>query len=244
MCKDLLLRAVRIDGELPRGSYLHQVAAINNLKRMDELRFHKSVTFFVGENGIGKSTLVEGIAVALGFNPEGGSINFCFSTNDSHSNLYNYLVVSKGTRRWKDGYFLRAESFYNVASHLDQLDSRLLQSYGGTSLHKQSHGESFMALVANRFGGQGIYILDEPEAALSPMRQMELLCHIHRLVEEGSQFLISTHSPILMAYPGGEVLQLTEQGITAISYEETEHFRLTRQFLNAPEKMCQYLFEK
>ena len=153
-------------------------------------------------------------------------------------------------KRHRDGFFLRAESFYNVASNIDELDAepgggaKLISSYGGVSLHKQSHGESFLALVENRFSGNGLYILDEPEAALSPMRMMELICHIHNLVEQNSQFIISTHSPILMAYPGAEVLQISEEGIESVPYEETEHFCLTRQFLYAPEKMLQYLLKK
>lgn len=250
MQNNLFLRSIRLSDELPKESYLNQVAAIRHLKRMGELNFQKPVTFLVGENGVGKSTLIEGIAVAMGFNPEGGSINFSFSTEDSHSELHRFLAVSKGTKRRKDGYFLRAESYYNVASNIDQLDrepglgARLIDSYGGKSLHHQSHGESFLSLIEHRFGGNGIYILDEPEAALSPMRMMELICHIHDLVEKNSQFIISTHSPILMAYPNAEVLQISEKGIESVSYEDTEHFRLTRQFLNAPEKMLQYLLKK
>ena len=248
MQNNLFLRSIRLSDELPKGSYLNQVAAIRHLKRMGELNFQKPVTFLVGENGVGKSTLIEGIAVAVGFNPEGGSINFSFSTEDSHSELYRFLTVSKGTKRRKDGYFLRAESYYNVASNIDQMDrepglgARLIDSYGGKSLHHQSHGESFLSLIEHRFGGNGIYILDEPEAALSPMRMMELICHIHDLVEKDSQFIISTHSPILMAYHGAEVLNLTEDGIQSVPYKETEHYQITKQFLNAPEQMCRYLF--
>ncbi len=250
MQNNLFLRSVRLNEELPRQSYLNHVAAVRHIQAMGGLEFHKPVTFFVGENGVGKSTLIEGIAVAMGFNPEGGSVNFSFSTEDSHSELYRFLTVSKGTRHRKDGYFLRAESYYNVASNIDQLDrepslgARLIDSYGGTSLHKQSHGESFLSLIEHRFGGNGLYILDEPEAALSPMRMMELICHIHDLVQRDSQFIISTHSPILMAYPDAEVLQISEEGIESVSYEDTEHFRLTRQFLNTPEKMLQYLLKK
>ncbi len=247
--QNLFVRSIRISEELPRGSYLNHVPAVRQLKQQKELKFTKAVTFLVGENGIGKSTLLEAIALSLGFNAEGGSRNFNFSTEDTHSELYNYITVSKGVQRWKDGYFLRAESFYNVASNIDRLDreasigGNLIDSYGGTSLHKQSHGESFMALIENRFGGRGIYLLDEPEAALSPQRQLELLYHINRLVKEGSQFIISTHSPMLMAYPDGEVLYLTENNISPIPYEETEHFKLMKQFLNSPERMLRILFE-
>lgn len=239
---DLMINSVRIDAELPRGSYLHKVAAIRNLQKQKSLDFHVPVTFLVGENGIGKSTLIEAIAVNLGFNPEGGSINFSFSTADTHSDLHNYMTVTKGPRRRKDGFFLRAESFYNVASHVEQ--SGVERSYGGISLHKQSHGESFLALVTHRFRGEGIYILDEPEAALSPSRILELMCHMNRLVKEGSQFIISTHSPILMAFPGAEIYQIDEDGISSVSYEETEHYRLTRQFLSDPQRMCHYLFNE
>lgn len=248
MFSDLFVTSIRISGRLPEHSYLNDLAVIKSLQAMGRLNLTKRVTFLVGENGIGKSTLIEAIAVNQGFNPEGGTINFNFSTEDSHSELYRYLRVSKGLSSRKDGFFLRAESFYNVASNIDQMDRipspgpSVIESYGGVSLHKQSHGESFMALVENRFGGDGLYILDEPEAALSPLRILELMCHIRALEKKNSQFIISTHSPILMAYPGAEVLYLTEDGIQSVSYKETEHYQITKQFLNAPEQMCKYLF--
>jgi len=192
--------------------------------------------------------LIEAIAVHQGFNPEGGTINFRFATEDSHSELYKYLRIQKGMGIRKDGFFLRAESFYNVASNIDQMDRipapapPVIERYGGVSLHKQSHGESFMALVKNRFCGNGLYILDEPEAALSPSKLLELMCHIHTLEKQDSQFIISTHSPILMAYPNAQILYLTQEGISVVSYQETEHYQVTKQFLNAPEQMCKYLF--
>ena len=249
MFNDLFVRSIRIEGLLPRGSYLNELPIIQSLIKLHQLDFTKRVTFLVGENGTGKSTLIEAIAVNLGFNPEGGTINFHFSTEDSHSELHRYLRVTKGVGLRKDGFFLRAESFYNVATNIDQMDRvaaaspGVIESYGGVSLHKQSHGESFMALVANRFGGDGLYILDEPEAALSPSRLLELICYIHELENKNSQFIISTHSPILMAYPGAEVLYLTENTIRSVSYKETEHYQITKNFLNAPEKMCKYLFD-
>lgn len=249
MFSDLFVRSIRIDGPLPRGSYLNTLPIIKSLQKMERLEFSKRVTFLVGENGTGKSTLIEALAVNLGFNPEGGTINFNFSTEDSHSDLHKYLRVTKGIGSRKNGFFLRAESFYNVASNIDQMDRipgpgpNVIESYGGVSLHKKSHGESFMALVANRFGGDGLYILDEPEAALSPSRLLELMCYIHELENKRSQFIISTHSPILIAYPGAEVLYLTDEGIRSVSYEETEHYQITRNFLNAPEKMCRYMFD-
>lgn len=249
MLSDLYVTGVKLDREIPAESYLYNLPAIRHLRETDELPIRKRVTFFVGENGIGKSTLIEAIAVSMGFNPEGGTRNFNFSTADSHSELYQYLTVCKGVKRNRDGFFLRAESFYNVASNIDEMDAEpslgapVIQSYGGVSLHKQSHGESFMALAENRFGGQGLYLLDEPEAALSPSRLMRLICLIDDLVKRDSQFIISTHSPILMAFPEAEVLELSEAGIFAVPYQETEHFRTTKQFMNAPEQMLKYLLE-
>ena len=205
------------------------------------------MTILVGENGVGKSTLLEALAVALGFNPEGGTVNYSCATADSHSPLHRYLTVSRGVKRNRDGYFLRAESFYNAASYLDELEHTpgcggVLSSYGGKSLHHQSHGESVMSLVANRCGWQGLYLLDEPEAALSPMRQMELLCHMNELVKQNSQFIISTHSPILMTYPDADLWELSRDGMRQVSYRETEHYQLTRNFLENPERMLGYLF--
>jgi len=208
------------------------------IRTLDTLDFHPAVTFLVGENGSGKSTLVEAIAVAFGFNAEGGSRNFRFSTHATHSELSRYLRLMRGARMAKNGYFLRAESFYNVASKIDELDQipseapSLNRAYGGKSLHARSHGESFMALMANRFRGNGLYILDEPEAALSPARQMAALVRIHELVNLNAQFIIATHSPILMAYPNARILLLSQAGITETTYEETEHFAITREFLN------------
>lgn len=218
------------------------------LRDLDNLKMEKPVTFFVGENGTGKSTLLEAIAVSCGFNPEGGTKNFNFSSRETHSNLYRHITVVKGIRRPRDGFFLRAESFYNVASEVDRLNEEgapLIDSYGGKSLHEQSHGESFMSLILNRFHGDGIYILDEPEAALSPSRQLALLCRVHELVKQGSQFIIATHSPILMAYPDADIY-LAEQGRKMIltEYRETEHYKLTRDFMNHPEQMISYLFKE
>ena len=228
--------------------YLEDIPAIEGLSLLE---FHQPVTFLVGENGTGKSTLLEAVALALGFNPEGGSRNFSFSTRDTHSGLYNYLRLHRGPYRPKDGFFLRAESFYNTATEVERLaDSGLsspsdfLQCYGGRSLHHQSHGESFLNLVHSRFHGQGIYLLDEPEAALSPARQLTLLCELHRLVEAGSQLLITTHSPILMAYPGAEILLLGEGPIHPVEYRETEHYQITKSFLDSPERMLRVLFDE
>ena len=232
---------------LEANSYLNSLPAVNWLKE-HRLMLDTSVTFLVGENGSGKSTLLEAIAVSCGFNAEGGTRNFTFSTRATHSELGEYITVAK--RRYpRDGFFLRAESFYNVATNIDEMDEepsfspRLIDSYGGVSLHSQSHGESFLALVQNRFGGEGLYLLDEPEAALSPTRQLTLLGEMYQLVERDSQFIIATHSPILMAYPGARIYELSENGIASVEYRETEHYQLTRRFLENPERMLRYLLE-
>ena len=246
----MFIQEIRLSQSIPNNSYLAKLPVIKNLQKMGAIRFQKPVTFFVGENGIGKSTLIEAMAVAMGFNPEGGTLNFNFSTCNSHSELYQYLSVIKNVSRRRDGFFLRAESFYNVASYVDELDRQpsfgppIINSYGGVSLHCQSHGESFLALVENRFGGNGIYILDEPEAALSPGGLMRLMVSMRALVRQNSQFIISTHSPILMSFPDAEVYQLTEHSIESVSYRDTEHFRVTKQFINNPERMLHYLMEE
>ena len=208
------------------------------MEKMGSLTLEKPVTFFVGENGTGKSTLIEAIAVAMGFNGEGGSRDFFFSTQDTHSELCDYLTIGKSV--WpKDGFFLRAESFYNTASYLEQ--NSTMARYGGVSFHEQSHGESFLALAMNRFEGSGLYILDEPESALSPQRLMSLLVVINELVKNNSQFIIATHSPILMAYPDADILEFSEQGIHKVGYRETEHYKITKQFIDMPERMVKYL---
>lgn len=226
-----------------KQSYLSSIPAIRKLK---PLSLSKPVTFFVGENGSGKSTLLEGIAVASGFNAEGGSKNFTFSSRDTHSKLHEYLRIARGIPFAKDGFFLRAESFYNVASNVDEMeeeDEGIYDSYGGASLHAQSHGESFIALVQNRFWGNGLYILDEPEAALSPARQLALLSLIHGLVRRNSQFIIATHSPILMAYPQADIFVLDETGIVKTPYERTEHYFITKRFLDQPQRMLKELLD-
>ncbi|HEY9250373.1 MAG TPA: AAA family ATPase [Rariglobus sp.] len=220
------------------GVYPFNLPAIRPL---ETLPLHRAVTFIVGENGSGKSTLLEGLAVALGFNAEGGSRNFNFATRASHSELGRHLRIARSHRRPRTSYFLRAESFYNVATEIERLD--LNEAYGGVSLHEQSHGESFLALVMNRFGPEGLYLLDEPEAALSPARQLTLLARMHQLVQQGSQFIIATHSPILMAYPDATILALGENGLSPVRYEDTEHYLLTRQFLNNPQGILRQLFE-
>lgn len=216
------------------------------VKQLDHLVFHKNITFFVGENGSGKSTLLEAIAVSLGFNSEGGTKNFNFGTRESHSSLHRYLRLSKSFKRPADGFFLRAESYFNVATNIEEMDegpfgSPVIQFYGGKSLHEQSHGESFLALMMNRFGGKGLYILDEPEAALSPTRQLTVLSRMKQLIDDDSQFIIATHSPILLAYPGATIYQVSSEGIHSVKYEGTEHYEVTKAFLDNPSRMLKEL---
>lgn len=244
----LFIRKLTIDrASLPEGSYLRGLPAV----RCRELHFRRPVTFFIGENGMGKSTLVEAIAVASGLNPEGGSRSFQFSTRDSHSVLYRALRLEKNPLTPRDAYFLRAESFYNVATNIEQLDDNplddsplIIGAYGGRSLHEQSHGESFLALAQNRLRSGGLYFLDEPEAALSPTGQMALLARIYRLAGQGAQFVIATHSPLLIACPGADVYELGEAGPRLTPYDQTAHYQIFRHFLNKPEDMLRVLLEE
>jgi predicted ATPase len=223
--------------------------ALPAIRNLDALELHPAVTFLIGENGSGKSTLLEAIAVAWGFNAEGGSRNFSFGTRASHSQLHEHIRLVKGLRRPRDGFFLRAESFFNVATEIERIDAEpglgapIGPAYSERSLHEQSHGESFMALLMNRFHGEGLYILDEPEAALSPQRQLAVLSRLNDLVVEGSQFIIATHSPILMAYPNAYIYSCTPGGIARVDYYETEHYSVTRSFLANPKRMLNILLE-
>jgi predicted ATPase len=244
------LRAVLLVRDSVRDFKVYPFS-IPSIHSLDELELDGKVTFLIGENGSGKSTLIEAIAVLAGFNAEGGSKNFRFGTRRSESCLHQFMRPVRGHVRPRDGFFLRAESYFNVATEIERLDKEraggppIIDSFGGVSLHEQSHGESFLALATNRFAGRGLYILDEPEAALSPQRQLTLLSIINELVEErASQFVIATHSPILMAYPKALIYRLAPTGIERVAYEDTEHYRITRDFLNSPERYFKTLFRQ
>ena len=221
------------------------------VRSLQQLDLHAKVTFFIGENGSGKSTLLEAIAVAAGFNPEGGSRNLSFSTRASHSDLANYLRLTWGAMRARrpEGFFLRAETLYNVATEIERLDSEpggppIIKYYGGVSLHEQSHGESFFAVLLNRFTGSGLYLLDEPVSALSPTRQMSMISILHQLTARGSQFIIATHSPIIMAYPEASIFHFSAEGIRPASYHETENYKVTKAFLTRTEPMLAELMKE
>lgn len=216
----------------------HYALHLPALQRLNKLDLHPKVTFFVGENGSGKSTLLEAIAIANGLNAEGGSRNMTFSTRDSHSELHKAIKLRRYHSLIPDAWFMRAESLFNVATEIDSLG--VAHSYGNKSLHEQSHGEAFMTLIESRFS-QGLYFLDEPEAALSPQRQLEFLVLMHHILSNDSQLVIATHSPIIMSYPDAMIYQFDEQGVRAIAYQDTEHFRVTRAFLSAPERMLKHL---
>jgi len=247
----MYISKIRIDRKAlaASGSYVKDLPFLRGLPD-DTITLSPSVTFFTGENGSGKSSLLEAVAAAAGFNPEGGSRNFSFHTRESHSSLWESITLIRNpVGKWKDGYFLRAESYYNVASHIDELDEipavspKILASYGGRSLHEMSHGESFMALLRDRLSGNGLYIFDEPEAALSPSRQLAMLGIIKKLADRRSQFIISTHSPILTAYPGALIYEITADGITERDWRMTDNYMITKRFLGNPEAFFAELFE-
>ena len=215
MKQELFLRGIEMKKFPDLDSFPFCLPVLKNLKK---LTFNKPVTFFVGENGVGKSTLLEAIAIELGFNPEGGSKNFRFSTRDSHSELEHYIRPIRGTSLPKDGYFLRRDSFYNLLTEMEGL-------FPGASLHNQSHGEGFLSLHSSRLRGNGLYIFDEPECALSPLGIFKLLILINELVEKDSQFIIATHSPLVLAYPNAEILEFKDSKISAINYKESDIYQ-------------------
>jgi len=237
---DPFLRAVELPPDRegrPRSGYPWALPAIAPLAA--GVRLHAAVTYLIGENGSGKSTLLEAIAVAAGMNAEGGSSSFAFNTRASHSELASAIRLVRGGRRPRTDFFLRAESMFNAATYLEELKDETglagdpLTPYGGRSLHEQSHGESFLAVMINRFGPDGLYLLDEPEAALSTQNCLTALRRIHELVQAGSQLIIATHSPIILAYPEATIYHCSDRGLEAVDYEESEPVRLTRSFLES-----------
>ena len=233
----LFIREAAIDWDVvPRDSYLRDISALKGFSR---LAFESNVTFFAGENGTGKSTLLEGIAVAYGYNAEGGTQNYRFSTYQDVSELEEAIRLVKGYRKRNSGYFFRAESFFNVATvtNLQYNDDGRLPDY-----HAQSHGESFLSFLQDE-AREGVYLMDEPEAALSPQRQLTLMRHIYYMAMEGSQFIIATHSPILLGLPGAQILNFSNEGIRPIRYEDTESYQITKLFLERRRQMLEELFK-
>lgn len=230
------IRGIFIDWTLIGNcSYLRDIEALKDLETLD---FNSNVTFFVGENGSGKSTLLEAMAIASGFNPEGGTKNYSFSTYDSHSELYDAIRVVRGSRKARWGYFLRAESFYNVATMEERYAD---EGHESQKYHEKSHGESFLALVQNQLRSGGLYFFDEPEAALSPQRQLTLLTEIYNCAADGSQFIIATHSPILLGMPGAEILSFDSGVIHPCEYEDTESYQVTEMFINDRKRLLDKL---
>lgn len=224
--------------KIDNDSYIKKIEAF---KGIEKIEFTNSITLFVGENGSGKSTLLEAIAVAHGFNPEGGTKNYSFSTHDTHSELCDAIRISRSYRKEKWGYFLRAESFYNVATKEEEYAD---SSHPSARYHEKSHGEGFLALAQNNFRPNGLYLLDEPEAALSPQRQLTLLMEIYRCAKEGAQFFIVTHSPILLGIPNAEILSFDNGSIHTCSYEETESYQVTEMFINNRDVLLNRLLEQ
>jgi predicted ATPase len=218
-------------------SYPFSIPAIRSL---EAVALHPAVTFFIGENGSGKSTLIEAVAIAAGLNPEGGSKNLRFSFRATESSLHEAIRLVRGTRREKRNFFLRAESMFNLAI---EVVARGLDAYGWEDLHVRSHGEALLWLVQNRFGSEGLFVLDEPESALSPQRQLAFLVLLDTLVKQGSQLLIATHSPILMAYPNAIIYELDSEGMRTTEYMATEHYTVMKTFLDNPERTLRQLFD-
>jgi len=238
MASKMFINDILIDwNRIEEDSYLQTINAIGGIER---ITLTNPVTFFIGENGSGKSTLLEAVAIAEGFNPEGGTKNYSFSTYDSHSELCDATRLSRGTIKADWGYFLRAESFYNVATKEEEYS----KGPGGDPqhLHEQSHGESFLQMAQSNFREKGLYLLDEPEAALSPQRQLTLLIEIDRCVKEGAQFIIVSHSPVLLGYPEAQILTFDNGPIHPCAYEDTDSYKITSLFINNREQLLNQLF--
>ncbi len=241
MGKGGFLRWVELDEDgADPAAYPFALPVVTGLRKAGRLELDPKVTFLIGDNGTGKSTLIEAMAVAAGFNPEGGSPNFSFATRATESVLGEHLRLVRGLGKPRTGFFLRAESFYNVATEIENLGME--RAYGGRSLHERSHGESFLDLVGHRFGPQGLYLLDEPEAALSVYGCLAVIARIQELTAQGSQFVIATHSPILLAAPGARILQIdADGGISRVGYDDAEPVALTRSFLAEPQLYLRHL---
>lgn len=224
--------------EIEPNSYIR---TIESLRDVEKIKFQSPVSLFVGENGTGKSTLLEAIAVAHGFNPEGGTKNYVFSTYDSHSELCDAIRIAKGYRKEKWGYFLRAESFYNVATQEEKYADI---AHPSMQYHKKSHGESFLDLAQDNIKSNGLYLLDEPEAALSPQRQLTLLTQIYKCANDGAQFIIATHSPILLGIPNAQIFCFDNGKIHTCTYEETDSYKITEMFINNRKSLLQKLLDE
>lgn len=236
---EAFLRQLRLNREAVESfdAYPFSIPAIRELEEID---FAPGVTCFVGENGSGKSTLIEAIAILMGLNAEGGSQNFTLAARPSESELHRYLVPVRGVKRPRRRFFLRAESLFNVAT---EAEDKGLNAYGWEDLHERSHGEAFLWLLAERFIDGGLYVMDEPEAALSPKRQLAMLTRMAQLVQGGSQLVLATHSPILLAFPGALIYELSESGIRQVAYRNTEHYQITHDFLAHPESFLRHLID-
>ncbi|MFT9846556.1 AAA family ATPase [Aneurinibacillus sp. REN35] len=244
----MYLRSVKLLREtISSHQWKQYPLSIPTINALDEIELDTRITFFVGENGSGKSTLLEAIADRCGFNTGGGSRHNSYELEAAESALGQYIRLS-WMPKMTAGFFLRAESFYSFATYIDRLAKEapgydVYGDYGGKSLHEQSHGESFFSLFTERFKQKGIYLLDEPEAALSPSRQLSFLRLLYEMEQEGmAQFIIATHSPILLAYPGAKIFTFDTAPIAPISYEETSHYFITRRFLERREDVLRDLF--
>jgi len=231
------IRRVKLSGDFDDSVYPFSIPAV---KQIESVSLDSSVTFFVGENGTGKSTLVEALAVAAGFNAEGGTKNYNFSTENTTSSLADHLTLIRGAKREKSGYFLRAESFYTTANYAESGTWPGPILFEGKHIHEQSHGEAFLSIV--RTFRPGLFIFDEPESALSPQRLLSLMSVVHSLARQGSQFIIATHSPILLAYPEATIYELAQSGMAKTEYDDIEHVRMTKDFLSSPGTYLRKLF--
>ncbi len=236
------IRQIKL-GEVDTSLYPYSIPAV---KQIESIQFTSPVTFFVGENGSGKSTLSEAIAVAAGFNAEGGTKNYSFSSQDTTSSLSENIILVRGHKRERSGYFLRAESFYTTANYADSGTSDMAGNpypilFDGKRIHEQSHGEAFLSIV--KTFRAGLYIFDEPESALSPKRIIALMAEIHQLVKQGSQFIIATHSPMLLAYPNAKIYQLSKDGIDEVAFDDIDHVKIIKEFLDNPKEYIDRFIE-